>query len=211
MDVDPLPWLRWVRRLQGISQAGLTWTENEFDRDRYEQVRDVAAEIVAGVAGLPAQAVADAFVLDAGHPTPKVDVRGAVLRADRQILLVREESDGLWTLPGGWADPGDAPSVTIAREVREESGYVVRAARLVAVHERDRRNPVPLPYAVYKLFFLCELLDDRPLSDPDHEIAELGWFDPLNPPKLSVGRVVADQLAMVARHHADPTLPTEFD
>jgi ADP-ribose pyrophosphatase YjhB (NUDIX family) len=101
-------------------------------------------------------------------------VRGAVLRQDGRILLVREQSDGLWTLPGGWADPGDTPSATVAREVREESGYTVLTTRLVAVHDRDLRNGIPLAYAVYKLFFLCELLEDRPFSDSDHEIAELG-------------------------------------
>jgi 8-oxo-dGTP pyrophosphatase MutT (NUDIX family) len=134
MDANPLPWLRWVRTLQTIGQAGLTWTEDEYDRDRFRQVQRVAAEIAAGIAGLPTQAIADAFAADTGHPTPKVDVRGGVLRRDGRILLVRERVDGLWTLPGGWADPGDTPSATIAREVREESGYAVRATRLVALH-----------------------------------------------------------------------------
>jgi ADP-ribose pyrophosphatase YjhB (NUDIX family) len=211
MDANPLPWLRWVRTLQTIGQAGLTWTEDEYDRDRFRQVQRVAAEIAAGIAGLPTQAIADAFAADTGHPTPKVDVRGGVLRRDGRIQLVRERVDGLWTLPGGWADPGDTPSVTIAREVREESGYAVIPTRLVAVHERDIRNPIPLALAAYKLFFLCELLEDEPLSDPDHEIAEVGWFDPLIPPPLSVDRVVPEPLALVARHDADPTLPTEFD
>jgi ADP-ribose pyrophosphatase YjhB (NUDIX family) len=211
MEANPLHWLRWVRTLQTIGQAGLTWTEDAYDRDRFREVQRVAAEIAAGIAGLPTQAIADAFAADTGHPTPKVDVRGGVLRRDGQILLVRERVDGLWTLPGGWADPGDTPSVTIAREVREESGYAVIATRLVAVHERDVRNPIPLAHAAYKLFFLCELLEDEPLSDPDHEISEVGWFDPLNPPPLSVDRVVPEQLALVARHHADPTVPTEFD
>jgi ADP-ribose pyrophosphatase YjhB (NUDIX family) len=212
MEADPLPWLQWVRTLQGIGQAGLTWTEGgEFDRDRYRQVEQIAAEIAAGIAGLPTQAIADAFSAETGHPTPKVDVRGGVVGPDGHVLLVRERSDGLWTLPGGWADPGDTPSATITREVREESGYAVRPTRLVAVHDRDLRNRIPLAYAVYKLFFLCELLEPEPSSDPDHEITEIGWFDPSHPPPLSLGRVVPDQLAIVARHHADPTLPTEFD
>jgi ADP-ribose pyrophosphatase YjhB (NUDIX family) len=211
MESDPPPWLHWVRALQGVAQAGLTWSENAFDRARYEQVRGVAAEIAAAVAGLPVQAVADAFSADVGHPTPKVDVRGAVFDREGRVLLVRELSDGLWTLPGGWADPGDTPSVTIAREVREESGYAVRTTRLVAVHDRDRRNRIPLAHSVYKLFFLCERLGEAPVSEHDHEISELGWFDPFDPPALSIGRVVPEQLALVARHHADPTLPAEFD
>ncbi len=108
MTAEPIDWLGWVRTLQSIGQAGLNYADNAFDRDRYERVGRVAAQIAAAVAGLPAVAVADAFAADAGHPTPKVDVRGAVFR-DGRVLLVRERSDGRWTLPGGWADPGDSP------------------------------------------------------------------------------------------------------
>lgn len=210
MQSDPPDWLAWVRTLQGVAQAGRTYGDNPFDRTRYETIARVAAEMAAAVGGLPVDAVAGAFSADVGHPTPKVDVRGAVFR-DGRVLLVRERSDGGWTLPGGWADPGDPPSVTIAREIREESGYVARATRLVAVHDRDLRNPPPIAYAVYKVFFLCELLTPEPVSGPDHEISAVDWFDPLDPPPLSTGRVSRDQLALVAAHHADPSLPAAFD
>ncbi len=209
MTAEPIDWLRWVRTLQSIGQAGLNYTDNAFDRDRYERVGRVAAQMVAALAGLPAVAVAEAFAADAGHPTPKVDVRGAVFR-DGQVLLVRERSDGRWTLPGGWADPGDSPGATVAREVREETGYAVSANRLVAVHDRDLHNHPPIAFAVYKLFFLCQL-EPVPTGEYDHEIESVAWFDPSTPPQLSTGRVTTDQLALVARHHADPTRPAEFD
>jgi ADP-ribose pyrophosphatase YjhB (NUDIX family) len=210
METQQLEWLGWVRTLQRVSQAGLTYSENAFDRDRYQEVGQVAAQMAAAVAGLPTAAVAEAFAADSGHPTPKVDVRGAVFR-DERVLLVRERVDGGWTLPGGWADPGDPPGETLAREVREEAGYEVRPMRLVAVHDRDRRNHPPIAYAVYKLFFLCELLQREPVSEPDHEIDAVDWFDPHRPPPLSTGRVTAEQLALVARYEAHPDLPPEFD
>jgi ADP-ribose pyrophosphatase YjhB (NUDIX family) len=211
MDAPPIPWLSWVRTLQGVAQSGSTYAEDPFDRARYETVGRVAAEIAAAVADLPAGAVAEAFAADTGHPTPKVDVRGAVFDADGRVLLVRERSDGGWTLPGGWADPGDPPGLTVEREVREESGYAVRATRLVAVHDRDRRNHPPIAHAVYKLFFLCERVATEPVGAHDHEVSAVGWFDPLDPPPLSTGRVVAAQLALVAARHADGALPATFD
>ncbi|MDQ6805013.1 MAG: NUDIX hydrolase [Actinomycetota bacterium] len=210
MEAQPPEWLRWVRTLQSVSQAGLTYSESPFERLRYRQVGEIAAEIAAAVSGLPTAAVAQAFAADTGHPTPKVDVRGAVFR-DGQVLLVRERVDGGWTLPGGWADPGDAPSETVAREVREEAGYEVRPIRLVAVHHRDRHNYPPIAYAVYKLFFLCELLQHEPVSAPDHEIEAVDWFDPHAPPPLSTGRVTTEQLELVARYQADPDRPPVFD
>jgi ADP-ribose pyrophosphatase YjhB (NUDIX family) len=210
MGAQGFDWLTWVRTLQAVSQAGLTYSDSLYERDRYAEVGRVAAEIAAAVAGLPRSAVARAFAADAGHPTPKVDVRGAVFR-DGDVLLVRERVDGRWTLPGGWADPGDMPSATVEREVREESGYEVRATRFAALHERDHHTGPPIAFAVYKLFFLCELRAPEPVSAHDHEIEAVGWFDPRDPPPLSTGRVTAEQLALVARHHEDPGRPADFD
>ena len=210
MSTADLTWLRWVRRLQSISQAGLTYADDAFDRARYEEIRGIASEIAAVAADLSPGSIAGAFAADFGHPTPKVDVRGAVFRGGR-VLLVRERVDGGWTLPGGWADPGDSPGMTVAREVREESGYRVTPTRLVAVHDRDRHNYPPMAYAVYKLFFLCELVEHSPSSSPDHEVDAVDWFDPHRPPPLSTGRVTAEQLELVAGYHDDPSRTPDFD
>lgn len=172
----------------------------------------MALQLAATGSGVAAGEVATAFASDAGHPTPKVDVRGAVFDARGRLLLVRERSDGGWTLPGGWADPGETAAESVAREVREESGVAVRVTKLVAVLDSDRQgHQPPIAFAAYKLLFLCTpLAGER--GDPDHEIAEVGWFDPADPPQpLSLGRVSPAQLALVARHHADPSLPTAFD
>jgi len=118
--MDP-KWLEWAKRLQAIGQNGLACATDSFDIERYESVREIAAEIVAIHSDVDLNYVRDVFPSEGGHATPKVDVRGAVFRADT-ILLVRERQDGLWTLPGGWADVNESPSEAVVREVYEESG-----------------------------------------------------------------------------------------
>jgi len=135
-------------------------------------------------------------------------VRGAVFR-DGQVLLVQERSDGLWTLPGGWADPGFTPAENVVREVWEESGYEARAVKLALVHDRSRHVDYPHPFYIYKLFFLCELIGGAPT--PSIETAAVGFFDAEDLPPLSLGRVTPAQLTSVFAHWRDPALPTEFD
>jgi ADP-ribose pyrophosphatase YjhB (NUDIX family) len=149
--------------------------------------------------------------LKQAYPTPKVDVRGAVFR-DGEVLLVREEADGRWTLPGGWADVGESPSSAVEREVREESGYTVRAVKLACVfdlaHLRDGR---PLRPNVYKLFFLCELAEEAAGEIIGFETSEAWFFARGGLPELSAPRVTRDQLERVWKHARDPALPTDFD
>lgn len=210
MTSGPGPdWLRWVRTLRASAQAGLNYGPHPYDRDRYETVRAVAAEMAASATGLPVDAVREGFAEARGHPTPKVDVRGAVFRAGR-VLLVQEAVDGGWTLPGGWADPGDTPGNTTAREVREEAGIAVRATHLIAAFDRDTQGHPRHAESVYKLFFLCEETGE-PERPHDHEVLAVGWFDPHDPPPLSLSRVTPAQLVLAARHAADPSLPAAFD
>jgi ADP-ribose pyrophosphatase YjhB (NUDIX family) len=125
-------------------------------------------------------------------------------------LLVRESSDGLWTLPGGWADVNDSPSEAVVREIREESGFVTRATRLIALFDRSKHAHQPLfPFHVYKLFIACELLGGDPR--PSSETSEVGFFDPNHLPPLSIGRVTPDQIAICVRACDNPDSPTLFD
>lgn len=198
-----------ARELRAIAREGLTYSDDVFDRKRYEAVGRIAAQAAARVSGRAPATVWPSFLDDAGHPTPKVDVRGAVFR-DSALLLVRERSDGGWTLPGGWADPGHSPSENVVREVREESGLAVRATRLVALLDRERHPHPARLESIYKLFFICEEADE-PATTPDHEIDEVGFFELDVLPPLSATRVTETQLRLVAAHNADPTLPTVFD
>ena len=206
--MDP-SWLRWARGLQVIAQNGLTYTTDVYDQERYRAVRDVAAEMMAANSDTDTESVLELFAQEAGYATPKIDVRGAVFRDDA-ILMVREASDGRWSLPGGWADVNDSPSENIVREISEESGFETRVQKLAAVLDRSRHPHVPaMPYHVYKMFFICEIIGGTP--KPNHEIHDVGFFGEDAIPELSLGRVLPAQIARMFVHWRQPDLPTEFD
>jgi ADP-ribose pyrophosphatase YjhB (NUDIX family) len=201
-------WLRWVKRLQAIAQDGLTYATDDYDVGRYEQLREIAAEILASHSTGELEDARALLELEAGPATPKVDVRAAVFDGDR-ILLVQEPDDGGWSLPGGWADVGETPAEAAVREVREESGYLVRAVKFISAYDRDLHEHPPIPYHVYKLVFLCEILDE-PLSrtvDADG----VGFFGESELPELSLSRVTPGQIKRFFEHHRDPILPADFD
>jgi ADP-ribose pyrophosphatase YjhB (NUDIX family) len=203
------PWLAWARRLQALSQTGLHFCKDKFDLQRYEEVRDIAAEMLAAGAAYPETVhLADLFSLQVGYATPKVDVRTACFREDH-ILLVRELEDGCWTLPGGWADIGEAPSVAAAREVREESGYQVRITKLAALYDRDLHGHPPFAFHSYKFFFLGEVIGGAASGSMETGAAE--FFPEDNLPPLSLSRVMPAQIAHLFEHYRHPELPTSFD
>jgi len=201
-------WLHWAQQLQAIAQNGLTYALGDYDRERYQQIRDIANQILEAQTGEPAARFEAAFAMEQGYSTPKVDVRAAVIR-DRRILLVREREDGCWTLPGGWADIGQSPAESVVREVREESGFEVRAVRLIAVLDRNRHPHPPIPYHAFKMFFLCELTGGE--ASASFETTGVDWFAPDALPSLSLTRVLPEQIAMCFRYRADPALPVLFE
>jgi ADP-ribose pyrophosphatase YjhB (NUDIX family) len=204
---DSTAWLAWARELYSLAQAGLTYSQNEYDLERYRRLLEIAAEMTAGQGGLPLSTVQESFSMQGGYATPKIDVRAAVLR-DSKILLVQERADGKWSLPGGWADVGEAPAAMAAREVREESGFEVKAVKLAAVYDANRLQPLEF-YHSYKLVFLCALLGGEPR--PSHETPAVDFFDPLTPPPLSLSRTDERMLAEVLAHSRDPLRPAAFD
>lgn len=206
-------WLRWAQQLQAIAQAGLHYTEGAFDRERYEQIRAIAAEMIAAGTDDDMTAIANLYDQQTGYQTPKIDVRGVVFR-DGRLLLVREKLDnGRWTLPGGWADTGDTPSRAVEREVREEAGYQTKAVKLLALYDRDTQGHPPYLFSVYKAFFLCELLSDEQNLADNPETDETGWFSEreIDTLDLSTGRVLPGQLRRWFAHAQHGDLPTEFD
>jgi ADP-ribose pyrophosphatase YjhB (NUDIX family) len=192
--------------LQAIAQNGLLYAQDPFDRERYEQVRSVAAEIAAAGADAAVEPVLGLFAGEAGYATPKVDVRGVVFR-DGQLLLVRGSDDGLWTVPGGWAEVGERPSEAVEKEVHEESGYAARAVKLIGV--QDRRFELA-PFHIYKLFFRCELAPGKPATPAAHEIDAVGFFGEHDLPELS-RRAGQKGLAWVFEHLRDPQRAADFD
>ena len=202
-------WLTWTREIQAIAQTGLAFTKDVYDRERYERLRALAARMMAEQAGADPALVEKLFTAETGYATPKIDVRGAVF-VDRKILLVRERADeGRWTLPGGWADVNRSPSEAVIAEVREEAGLEVRAVKLAALYDRTRHPHPPLPFHIYKLFFLCEITGGTPAPGPETEGVDFFGLDAL--PELSTSRVLASQIARMFAHRENPDLPTEFD
>ena len=200
----------WVRRLQAIAQSGLTYAKDPYDAERYEQVRTIAAEVAASRSEATAERINDLFSEESGYATPKLDIRAVVLDGEGAVLLVREKEDGLWTLPGGWVDVGESPSEAVEREVKEESGYEVRAARLLAVWDRDKHPHPPLPFHVYKLCFHCELLGGDPLV-AGTETDGVGFFRKDTLPELSLGRVTPRQIERLVELATDGERATAFD
>jgi ADP-ribose pyrophosphatase YjhB (NUDIX family) len=203
-------WLEWVQKIQAIAQTGLYYSENPYDIERYQQLRQIAIEMVASFTDLQPSRIENWFESEKGYATPKVDVRGAVFCGDR-ILLVKEREDGCWTLPGGWADVGESPSKATIREIYEESGYQTRVIKLVAVYDRNHPRHAHPPHLdhVYKLLFQCELLGGTPTSNWETEDAQ--FFKEKEIPKLSLTRVVPSQIDRLFEHYRNPNLPTDFD
>ncbi len=192
-----------------MAQTGLAYAADPYDRDRYERLREIAAEIIAAHSELEATPVRDLFTRDTGHATPKVDVRGAIFR-DNTVLLVRERSDGNWTLPGGWADPGESPSAAVVREITEESGLETRATRLLACWDRDAQGHPPAAFYAYKLFFACEVIREGELPD-NRETSEAAYFPVDALPPLSLARVTPTEMRALVALHQYPERAAAFD
>ena len=209
MSENAVPrWLQWAREIQAVSQTGLTYASSEYETQRYKRLTEIAAEIVQEHAGLPKERLLQDFAAQPGYATPKVDVRGAVVR-DGQILLVQERVDGQWCMPGGWADVGDLPSEMVVREVWEESGFHVVPRKVVGVYDANRNGrPLEL-YHAYKLVFLCDLSGGE--ARPSDETLDVRFFPFDDLPPLSLGRTHPRHLDEVHAHLRDPDRPAAFD
>ena len=200
-------WFAWAQEIFSLSQSGLTYSGNEYDIERYKRLQEITAEMIASQSEVSKTSVLESFSMQAGYITPKVDVRGAVVR-DGKILLIQERADGNWAMPGGWADLGNSPASVAEREVWEESGFRVKAEKVVAVIDANRLEPMEF-YHAYKIIFLCTLLDGE--ARTSYETLAVDFFDPNHLPPLSVYRTNEAMLEEVFAHVADPDRPTAFD
>ena len=201
-------WLEWAREIQALSQTGLAYSETEYNIQRYRRLMEIAAEIVESHTRLESQPVLESFLAQRGYATPKVDVRGAVVR-EGKVLLVQERADGRWAMPGGWADVGDVPSEMVSREVREESGFEVRPRKVIGVYDANRGGrPLEL-YHAYKIVFLCEIVGGEASASDETLAVDFFRFDDL--PPLSTERTHERHLAEVLAHLEDDGRPAAFD
>jgi ADP-ribose pyrophosphatase YjhB (NUDIX family) len=201
-------WLGWAREIQALAQTGLHYAPDDYHRDRYRRLIEIAAEIAAEHSGLPKADLMNAFTAARGYATPKVSVRGAVFRSGK-ILLVRERIDGGWCMPGGWADVGDSPSAKVEREVLEESGLRVRAVRLVGVYDRNNEIAQREVLHLYDLVFLCDDLGGEPR--PSNETSDAQFFGQDEIPELSSARTSPRNIREAFAHKDDPSLQAVID
>lgn len=201
-------WLDWILQLQAIAQNGLQYSKDRYDLDRFRQLRAIAGDMLAELAGAPSPVVHDLFASYEGTATPKIDVRAVVLQDDK-VLLVRQIGEEKWTLPGGWADVGISLSEAIIKEAREESGYLVEPTRVLAVQDRPRHNLPPIPEHTWKVFVEASIVG---VGEPDGlETDDVGFFSLSELPPLSEGRVNRAQLERMIELVKDPSAPAEFD
>lgn len=201
-------WLDWAREIQAVSQTGLTYASSEYETQRYRRLTEIAAEIIRDHTSLAKEHLLQDFSTQVGYATPKVDVRGAVVR-EGQILLVQERVDGRWCMPGGWADVGDLPSEMVVREVWEESGFQVVPRKVIGVYDANRSGrPLEL-YHAYKIVFLCDLTGGE--ARPSDETLDVRFFSFDDVPVLSTSRTHQRHLAEVEAHLHDPDRPAAFD
>jgi ADP-ribose pyrophosphatase YjhB (NUDIX family) len=194
--------------LFAIAQNGLLFTKDVFDKERYLQIQKIAASMLAEKSNLTPNIIIDLFGCEKGYATPKLDVRGAVFK-DNKILLVKERSDQLWTLPGGWIDINESPSEAVCKEIFEESGFKTKAVKLMALFDKNKHaHPAQLPHT-YKIFFICELIGGKKTASI--ETSEIDFFEKDSLPDLSPKRVIKTQIDRAFVHKEDMTLPTDFD
>src|ERR1700722_5461743 len=207
MSQEP-QWLSIAREGRAIAQTGLAFTADGFDHQRYQRLRELAALLMAQGSG-EHESILELLRQEKGYATPKGDVRGAAF-VDGRVLMVREISDGRWTLPGGWADVNQSAAECVVREIAEESGFAARTLKLAAVHDYQRSNhPARHLDCIYKLFFVCEITGGA--ARASDETSEVAFFARDALPPLSLGRTTAAQIDRMFQHAESPQLPTDFD
>jgi len=200
-------WLDWAVELQGLAQAGLYYSKDVYDIERFQRIREIAAEMLVYPTGLPRDTVMDLFCNETGYQTPKLDTRAAIFQQDR-ILLV-QESDGLWALPGGWVDVNLSVGESAVKEVKEEAGLDVRADLVIAVQDRKKHNPELHAYNITKVFLLCSPLGGS--FQPNSETIASGYFSMEDLPSLAKNKTTAAQIQMCFDAYHAENWVTLFD
>ncbi|MDR1831388.1 MAG: NUDIX hydrolase [Fusobacteriaceae bacterium] len=190
--MDPL-WLTWAKKLQSVAQSGLAYSDNPYDRDRYEQIREICVDILSRYTEAGEEKIRTLFASEDGYQTPKVDVRAAIFKGN-EILLIREKIDGKWAMPGGWADVDLSIRDNIAKEAREEAGCEIKIRRMVAVLDRQRHVRDAFPFSVYKIIVECDYVGQH--FEKNTETSAYGFFTLDNLPTLSEGRTNRKQLEL---------------
>lgn len=202
------PWLEWAKELQFLSQCALAYCKDKYDIERFQRIREISAGMAAAVADMPVETVKDLFCADTGYQTSKLDSRAVVFREGKLLLV--QESNGKWALPGGWVDYDKTIRENVVKEAFEEAGMTVRPLRVIALHDHNRRNTHRFPFNICSAFVLCEYVSGA--FAPNLETIGCGFFDPDEiPAPLAMGKTTPEQIEMCFRAAEDENWPVEFD
>lgn len=190
--MDALQQLNLVKRLKAIAETGLVYTEGSYDKERYEELKDISLRLLAHIGDTPFTIIKDFFIPQNDYPTPKVDIRGFVLNKADEVLLAKEAIDGKWTIPGGWADVGSTPSEIAVKEIWEETGIETKVKRLLGVYDKQVHPHPPEPYYIYKIIFLCEITGGE--LKPGFDMLGAQFFPLDKLPPLSEERILKNQI-----------------
>ena len=197
----------WAIELQALAQAGLFYSKDIYDIERFQRIREIAAQMLVSSSGLPYDRIADLFCNETGYQTPKLDTRAAVFQ-EGKILLVQERNR-LWSLPGGWVDVNLSVGENIVKEVLEEAGLEVRANRIIAVQDRKKHNPEIYAHNICKIFMECTFLSGS--FQPNSETIASGYFSIDCLPPLSENKTTKEQIQMCFDAHSNPNWVVRFD
>ena len=186
-------WKKWAQELQFLSQCSLAYSKDKFDRERSERIREIACEMLSYKYDIPVEKVKLDFAGELGYQTPKVETRAAVIK-DNKILLVKEQFDGKWALPGGYQDVNMSIKENAIKEASEEAGAVVNPVKIIAVLDYNRHHHVNFPFGMVKVFVLCEYVSHSFVENTETLGAEFYSLDEL--PELSTTRTTKKQLEM---------------
>ena len=202
---DPI--IEWAKELQSIAQAGLWYGRDEFDKERYQRVREIAAGMLAERTGLPVDKITDLFCNETGYQTPKIDTRAAIFQEGRVLLV--QERNGKWALPGGWCEYNLSPAENTRKEAKEEAGMDVEIVRLIAVQDRKKHNLPPYAYDIVKIFFLCRAIGGQ--FQENIETSASAYFDEDHLPPLAEEKNTKEQIAMCFQSNRDDFWTVQFD
>lgn len=200
-------WLQWAIELQSLAQAGLTYGKDVYDRERYERIREISAEIICLKTEIPSEIVKDLFCNETGYQTPKIDTRAAIFE-NGKILLVRE-NDGKWTLPGGWCDVNISVGENTVKEVKEEAGLDVVPEKIIAVQDRAKHNLPLYAYGICKIFVQCSVLGGQ--FQKNNETTESHFFAMDELPELATAKTTEGQIRMCFDAFLAEHWQTQFD
>lgn len=201
------PWLKWAIEIQSIAQCGLTYAKDVYDKERYEQLRKISAEMLSYKTDIPVDKIEGLFCNEEGYQTPKLDTRAAIFK-DGKILLVHERN-GKWSLPGGWVDVLESIESNTIKEVKEESGLDVVAKRIIAIQDRNKHNKPLYAYGICKVFVECEITGGE--FKENIETLGIGYFSLEDLPVLSEEKNNIEQIAMCFKAYKDENWKVMFD